>query len=104
MKLLCALGAALAVAWPSVAAPAAPAAPTPSEKDFKGIGRCQFAAHGFVLAPQTQQAVTESVQKLLERHQSVFGFRTRPDFQVRIRVFGRFEDYTNAALRFYWTN
>jgi len=100
MKLLFALVAAAALAWPADSR----AALSLSEKDFKGSGRCRFAAHGFALSPQTERAIGDSVQKLLERHQAVFGFRTRPDFRVSIRVFGRFEDYTNATLNFYWTN
>jgi hypothetical protein len=94
------LGSALAVALPTSSS----IAPKLSEKDFKGTGRCQFAVHGFVLSPQTEKAIGDSVQKLLERHQAVFGFTTHPDFRVRFRVFGRFADYTNATLTCYWTN
>jgi hypothetical protein len=75
-----------------------------SENDFKGSGRCQFAAHGFALAPQTERAINESVQKLLDQHRAVFGFPSRSDFRLRMRVFGRYEDYTNATFSFYWTN
>jgi len=91
---------ACAVLPPAAAAPA----PAFSEKDFKGISRCQFAAHGFVLSPQAELAISDSVQKLLDRHQAVFGFRTRPDFRLRMRIFGRFEDYRDATLNYYWTN
>jgi len=80
------------------------AAPGFSAKDFKGSGRCQFAVHGFALSPLTEKAIGDSVQKLLDRHRAVFGFQTRPDFRLRIRVFGRFADYTNATLTCYWTN
>jgi hypothetical protein len=82
---------------------AAPAAAF-SEKDFKGVGRCQFAAHGFVLSPQTELAISDSVQKLLDRHQAVFGFRTLPDFRLRMRIFGKFDDYRDATFNVYWTN
>jgi hypothetical protein len=76
----------------------------PSENDFKGAGLCRFALHGFVLAPQTEKAINDSVQKLLDQHRAVFHFQPRPDFRLRMRVFGRFEDYTNATFRLYWTN
>jgi len=74
------------------------------EKDFKGIGRCWFAVHGFALSPQTERAVNDSVQQLIDRHRAVFGFQPRFDFRLRIRVFGRYEDYTNATFSLYWTN
>ena len=75
-----------------------------SEKDFKGSGRCQFAAHGFTLTPQTERAVNDSVQQLLDRHRAVFGFLPKPYFRLRMRVFGRYADYTNATFSLYWTN
>ncbi len=75
-----------------------------SEKDFKGSGRCQFAVHGFALSAQTEKAINDSVQQLLDRHRAVLGFRPRLDFRLRMRVFGRYADYTNATLSLYWTN
>lgn len=95
----------VALAWIAmVQGGTSPAAPVFSEKDFKGSGRCQFAAHGFTLAPQTERAINDSVQKLLDRHRAVFGFPPRLDFRLRMRVFGRYEDYTNATFAVYWTN
>jgi hypothetical protein len=81
-----------------------PAAPNLSEKDFKGSGRCQFAVHGFTLTPQTEKAINDSVQQLLDRHRAVFGFMPRPYFRLRMRVFGHYADYTNATFNLYWTN
>ena len=81
-----------------------PAAPNLSEKDFKGSGRCQFAVHAFTLTPQTEKAINDSVQQLLDRHRAVFGFMPRPYFRLRMRVFGRYADYTNATFSLYWTN
>lgn len=75
-----------------------------SEKDFKGSGRCRFAVHGFALSPQTERAVNDSVQQLIDRHRAVFGFQPRFDFRPHIRVFGRYDDYTNATFSLYWTN
>ena len=74
------------------------------ENDFKGSGRCQFAVHGFTLAPQTEKAINDSIQKLLDRHRAVFRFSPKLDFRLRMRVFGRYEDYTNATFTLYWTN
>ena len=99
MKFLVAL-VAWAVWWPAGQSAALPL----SDKDFKGTGRCQFAAHGFVLPAATERGINDSVQKLLERHETAFGFQTRPGFHLRIRVFARFEDYTNATLSLYFTN
>lgn len=96
-----ALGCALAGASLSCCGAAAP---PPSDADFKGIGLCRFAAHGFAMTAQTEAAINESVRKLLERHQAVFKFNRRPDFHLRMRVFGSHEDYTNATFRYYWTN
>jgi len=75
-----------------------------AETDFKGGGRCQFAVHGFALSAQTEKAINDSVQQLLDRHRAVFGFRPRLDFRLRMRVFGRYADYTNATFSLYWTN
>jgi hypothetical protein len=75
-----------------------------TEKDFKGIGRCQFAVHGFALSAQTERAINDSVQQLLDRHRAVFGFLPRPYFRLRMRMFGSYTDYTNATFSLYWTN
>ena len=70
------------------------------ETPFKGQGLCQFALEGFTLSPQSEASINQAVQRLLEQHQSVFGFDPRPGFRVRMRVYSRFEDFTNApAIR-----
>lgn len=92
------------VAW-SLLLVAVAAADLPlTEQDFKGTGRCQLAFHGFLPSPHTERAINASVQKLIDNHQAVFGFQVRPDFRLRIRIFGKFQDYTNAALAHYFTN
>jgi len=93
--------AAMVPAWfdPCAAAPL-----NLSEKDFKGSGRCRFAVHGFALSAQTEKAINDSVQQLIDRHRAVFGFPPRLDFRLRIRVFGGYADYTNATFSLYWTN
>ena len=80
------------------------ALPTPSERDFKGNGICQLALHGFAMPAQSEKAINDSVQQLLERHRTTLGFKTRPDFRLRMRVFGNYADYTNATFSLYWTN
>lgn len=83
---------------------AAAALPAPGEHDFKGSGICQLALHGFAMPAQSEKAINDSVQQLLERHRVTLGFRTRPDFRLRMRVFGNYADYTNATFSLYWTN
>ena len=74
------------------------------QTEFRGAGLCRFATHGFKLNPGTEKAINDSIYKLLERHRAVFGFAPRADFHVRLRIFGKYEDYTNATFRVYWTN
>ncbi len=80
------------------------ALPALSERDFKGNGICQLALHGFAMPAQSEKAINDSVQQLLERHRTTLGFKTRPDFRLRMRVFGDYADYTNATFSLYWTN
>lgn len=102
------LGLLLAALMPITAAaqPSNGVRPLPklSEWDFKGSGIVQFAPHGFALTTTTETAVNHSVRQLLERHQAIFGFQTRAGFQVRMRLFGNYQDYTNATFALYWTN
>jgi hypothetical protein len=79
---------------------ALPAAEPTLDSEFKGTGICRFALHGFELGPQSEASINQAVQKLLERHQATFEFTPRPDFHVRMRVYARFEDFTNVpAMR-----
>jgi hypothetical protein len=67
---------------------------------FQGDGVCQFALHGYTLSPQSEASINQAVQKLIEQHRLAFGFALRPDFRLRMRVYGRFEDFTNSpAMR-----
>ena len=75
------------------------ALPSLSERDFKGSGICQLALHGFAMPAQSEKAINDSVQQLLERHRTTLGFKTRPDFRLRMRFFGAYADYTNAIDR-----
>ena len=83
-----------------LAAVGALGAPDGREVAFEGSGMCQFALHGFKLTPQSEQVINEAVEKLLEQHESVLGFRRQRSFRLRMRVYGRYEDFTNhPALR-----
>lgn len=66
-----------------------------SDVEFQGSGLCQFALQGFKLSPQSEAIINQSVEKLIAQHQAVLGFRREPGFRLRIRVFGRHEDFTN---------
>ncbi len=94
---------ALSLLFPALARSSC-AASTVSENDFKGAGICQFATHGFALAPSTEKAINDSVRQLLERHRAILRFTPRFDFRLRMRMFSRFEDYTNAVFNLFWTN
>lgn len=78
--------------------------PALNETDFKGAGICQLAVHGFAFPAQSEKAINESVRQLLERHRVALGFVPKPDFRLRMRVFGNYTDYTNATFSLYWTN
>ena len=71
------------------------AAPDGRDADFQGSGLCQFALHGFTLSPQSELIINQSVEKLIEQHQAVLGFQRQSSFRLRIRVFGRHQDFTN---------
>lgn len=60
---------------------------------FRGAGLCQFWTEDYTLTPKTEGAVNRVVEEALRKHETVFGFKARPDFRVRIRIFGRFADF-----------
>ncbi len=60
---------------------------------FRGAGLCQFWTEDYVLSPKTEGAVNRVVEEALRKHETVFGFKARPDFRVRIRIFGRFAEF-----------
>jgi len=67
-----------------------------SSPEFKGSGLCKFALHGFALTPQSETSINQAVEQLIERHEAAFGFRRSPDFRLKMRVYNRFEDFTNS--------
>ena len=78
-----------------LAAVGALAAPNGRDVEFQGSGLCQFALHGFALTPQSEQTINQAVEMLLAQHQAVLGFRRQLSFRLRMRVYGRYEDFTN---------
>lgn len=95
--------AALITVLAVLASSAAPLPPL-GENDFKDAGICQLATHGFAFPAQSEKAIDDSVRQLLERHRVALGFVPKPDFRLRMRVFGGYADYTNATFSLYWTN
>jgi hypothetical protein len=69
---------------------------------YQGDGLCQVALEGYVLTPPVEKSINRVVQRLLDQHAAMFKFEPRPDFHLRMRIFGRFEDYarftTNAGV------
>ncbi len=60
---------------------------------FTGAGRCRFWVDNYDLTAKTEDAINRVVEEALHKHESVFGFKARPDFHVRVRIFGRFADF-----------
>lgn len=74
--------------------PDAPAAPPVAQ----GRGLCQFILHDYPLPKANEDKINFIIADLLKRHEEVFGFTADPNFRIRIRIFGRFEDYRRFAL------
>lgn len=58
---------------------------------FHGV--VEFAAHDFKLTPAMIHATNFGLSNMVKAHMQVFGDRVSSSFRVRIRIFGRFEDY-----------
>jgi hypothetical protein len=65
----------------------------PDADAFKGTGRCRFWVENYELTAKTESAINKVVDDAVRQHEKVFGFTARPDFQVRIRIFGRFTEF-----------
>lgn len=72
----------------------APAAPPV----VQGRGLCRFILHDYPLPQANEDKINFIIADLLKRHEAAFGFTNDPDFRIRIRIFGRFEDYRKFAL------
>jgi hypothetical protein len=65
---------------------------------IQGQGLCRFVLHDYPLPKANEDKINFIIADLLKRHEEAFGFTNDPDFRVRIRIFGRFEDYRKFAL------
>jgi hypothetical protein len=68
-----------------------------SQPVIQGTGLCRFILHDYELPPASQATIDRIVTELLQRHREVFGFQPAADFHVRIRIFGRQEEYLSFA-------
>jgi len=66
--------------------------------EFNGAGICQFKLVNYTLPRSTENAINTAVGKSLSQHRKVFGFKVRPGFKVRMRIFGRYDDYEQFTL------
>lgn len=62
----------------------------------QGNGICHFILHDYYLPPENEAKIDFIVADLLRRHEELFNF-TNSTLRVRIRIFGRFEDYAKFA-------
>lgn len=60
-------------------------------------GVVEFAAHDFVLTSAMIHAVNYGLNNMVRAHTQVFGKRVGPRFRVRIRIFGKYEDYAQYS-------
>jgi hypothetical protein len=65
---------------------------------IQGQGLCRFILHDYPLSKANEDKINFIIADLLKRHEEAFGFTNDPDFRIRIRIFGRFEDYRKFAL------
>jgi len=65
---------------------------------YRGSGLCQFVLKDYELPPRTEASINQVVQRLLQQHRTIFGFQTRPDFRLHMRIFGRFDDYERYTV------
>jgi hypothetical protein len=64
---------------------------------FQGDGLCRFILQNYYLPKANEDKINFIVADLLKRHEEAFNFTASPDLHVRIRIFGRFEDYEKFA-------
>jgi hypothetical protein len=64
---------------------------------FQGDGLCRFILHNYYLPKANEDKINLIVSDLLRRHEEAFNFIASPDLHIRIRIFGRFEDYEKFA-------
>ncbi len=64
---------------------------------LQGEGLCQFVLHSYPLSQANEDKINFIIADLLKRHEAAFDFVAPADFHIRIRIFGRFEDYRQFA-------
>jgi hypothetical protein len=74
-----------------------PAALPASQPFYQGNGLCHFILHDYYLPVENEYKIDFIVTDLLKRHEEIFNFTPNPDLRVRIRIFGKFEDYAEFA-------
>jgi len=60
---------------------------------FQGKGLCRFVTENYVLSPALEATINQRAQDLLERHRAFFAFAEKPDFHLRIRIYGKRDGY-----------
>src|ERR1041385_372416 len=63
---------------------------------YQGSGICHFILHDYYLPQENEAKIDFIVADLLKRHEELFGF-TNSELRIRIRIFGRFDDYAQFA-------
>lgn len=56
-------------------------------------GNCRFLLHGYPLTRADGDKIDAVVRDLIQRQSEAFGLKPPADLQLRIRMFGRFEDF-----------
>jgi hypothetical protein len=65
---------------------------------LQGDGLCRFVLHHYPLSAENEGKINFIIGDLLQRHEEAFGFVPDANFHIRIRIFGRFEDYQQFAV------
>ena len=64
-------------------------------------GYAEFAVHDFQLTPAMIYTINYGLENLVRSHQTVFQRKVGPDFRVRFRIFGKYEDYAKYTKHRY---
>jgi len=64
-------------------------------------GYAEFAVHDFQLTPAMIYTINYGLLNLVRDHQTVFQRKVGPDFRVRFRIFGKYEDYAKYTKERY---
>lgn len=84
--------------WLALAVVAARAEVPSDEPIVRAHGVCQFLLVHYPLAAPDEAEINVLVARELAQHQQLFQFKVPANFHVRVRIFGRYEDYERFAL------